>query len=72
MTSLSPYDYDTATENGQLYHIIYQQGDTFAMWQTEEYVFMLRFNGQKLTTEEMMEHLRSIQPMPDFADHLTD
>lgn len=72
MTSLYPYNYETVTDNSQLYHIIFQQGDTFAMWQTEEYVFLLRFNGQQLTTAEMMEHLKNIQPMPDFTDHLTE
>ena len=71
MTSLYPYNYETVTDDSQLYHIIFQQGDTFAMWQTEEYVFLLRFNGQQLTTAEMMEHLKNTQPMPDFTDHLT-
>lgn len=72
MTSLHPYEYETVKEDGQLYHMIYQQGDTFTMWETEKYVFMLRFNAQKLTPQEMLEHLRNIQPMPDFTDNLTD
>lgn len=72
MASLDPYEYDTAEENGLLYHIVRHQGDTFAMWEDTEYVFMLRFNRQTLTTKEMLEHLRNVVPMPDFTDHLTD
>ena len=72
MTSLSPYEYEKVTEKGQLYHIIFKNNDTFAMWQTEEYVFLLRFNGQHLTPEEMMVHINSIQPMADFTDNLTE
>ena len=72
MISLDPYEYETAEENGLLYHIVRHQGDTFAMWQTEDYVFMLRFNCQNLTMEEMLEHLRNIQPMPDFTESLTE
>lgn len=72
MTSLSPYEYEKVTENGQLYHLIFQNSDTFAMWQTSEYVFLLRFNSQHLTPEEMMVHINSVQPMPDFTDNLTE
>ena len=72
MTSLSPYEYEKVTENGQLYHLIFQNSDTFAMWQTAEYVFLLRFNSQHLTPEEMMVHINSVQPMPDFTDNLTE
>lgn len=72
MTSLNPYEYETAKDNGQLYHIFYYQGDTFAMWETEEYIFQLRFNGQKLSVSEMLVHLDNVQPMPDFSDHLTE
>lgn len=72
MASLDPYEYDTAEENGLLYHIVRHQGDTYAMWEDSEYVFLLRFNYQTITTEEMLGHLRNIVPMDDFTDHLTD
>ena len=64
MTGLDPYEYETATVNGQLYHIFFYQGDTFAMWETDEYIFQLRFNGQKLSVPEMLSHLEHIQPCP--------
>lgn len=72
MASLDPYEYDTAEENGLLYHIVRHQGDTYAMWEDSEYVFLLRFNYQPLSTEEMLEHLRNVVPMENFTDHLTD
>ena len=72
LTSLDSYEYEAVNENGLFHHIVYQHGDTYAMWQTEEYVFLLRFNGQRLTPDEMMVHIRNVQPMPDFTDHLTE
>ncbi len=72
MIGLVPYEYEAVEENGIFHHIVHQHGDTFAMWQTEEYVFMLRFNGQHLTPDEMMGHIHNVQPMPDFTDHLTE
>lgn len=72
MASTYPYEYEAVEENGLLYHIVRHKGDTFAMWEDTEYVFMLRFGGQTLTTEEMLGHLRNVVPMPDFTNHLTD
>ena len=72
MISLEPYKYEAVCENGRYYHIVSQHSDTYAMWQTEDYVFLLRFDGQHLTPDEMMVHIRNVQPMEDFTDHLTE
>ena len=72
MISMDPYEYETAEENGLLYHIVRHQGDTFAMWEDTDYVFMLRFNHQTITTEQMLEYLRHVVPMPNFTDHLLE
>ncbi len=72
MTCMEPYEYDPTEVNGIIYHIVRQQGDTFAMWQDEEYVYLLRFTGQDLPTRTMMAFIDTVEPMPNFTDHLTE
>ena len=43
------------------------------MWHLDEYCFSLSFSYDPgLTDEELLDFYRSVQPMPDFTDHLTE
>ena len=43
------------------------------MWYHDDYCFKLSFSYDPgLTDEELLDYYRSVQPMPDFTDHLTD
>ena len=43
------------------------------MWHLEDYCFSLSFSYDPgLTDEELLDFYRSVQPMPDFTDHLTE
>lgn len=43
------------------------------MWYRDEYCFNLYFtNDIGLSDQELLEYVRSVQPMPDYTDHLTD
>ena len=43
------------------------------MWHLDEYCFSLTFSDDPgLTDEELLDYYKSVKPMPDFTDHLTE
>lgn len=50
-----------------------ESGGPQVMWNLDEYCFSLDFSYDPgLTDEELLEYYRSVQPMPDFTDNLTE
>ncbi len=47
--------------------------DLTLMWHLDDYCFRLSFSYDPgLTDEELLDYYRSVQPMPDFTENLTD
>lgn len=64
---------ETVTVDGLEVTIIRMEGSMLVMWYTEDYGFSIEFRGSfDLTTEELAEYVRSVIPMEDFTDHLTE
>lgn len=53
--------------------IQFNGGGPLLMWETEEYAFCLDFtHDHGYSRDALVELFRSVQPMPDYTDHLTD
>lgn len=53
--------------------IVRMEDSILVMWYTEDYGFSIEFRGSfDLTTDELAEYVRSVVPMEDFTDHLTE
>ena len=49
-----------------------EDGTPKLMWYLDNYCFDLWFSyNPDLTDKELLDYYRSVQPMPDFTDHLT-